>query len=193
MVPGVSVSPAEVRVKPKSTHASMSRRQFLVAASAAGAGLAAGCYAGRSGREALSEQEARILAVLCDQIVPADDYPGASQAGTVTYIDRQLTRAYKRHRAAYAEGLRQADRLCAERYGRRLAEATPEQQNATARFLEQRNRKFFEMVRAHTFEGYYGSPRHGGNRDAVSWRMLGLEEPPVRGRAVYDWTAGKRS
>jgi gluconate 2-dehydrogenase gamma chain len=34
-------------------------------------------------------------------------------------------------------------------------------------------------VRNHTLEGYYGSPRHGGNRDAVSWRMLGLDEPPI--------------
>jgi gluconate 2-dehydrogenase gamma chain len=41
-------------------------------------------------------------------------------------------------------------------------------------------------VRSHTLEGYYGAPRHGGNRGAVSWRMLGLAEPPVRGRAQYD-------
>jgi gluconate 2-dehydrogenase gamma chain len=39
-------------------------------------------------------------------------------------------------------------------------------------------------------EGYYGSPRHGGNRDAVSWRMLGLDEPPLRGRAQYDLRKG---
>jgi gluconate 2-dehydrogenase gamma chain len=39
-------------------------------------------------------------------------------------------------------------------------------------------------------EGYYGAPRHGGNRDAVSWRMLGLDEPPLRGRAQYDLRKG---
>ncbi len=54
------------------------------------------------------------------------------------------------------------------------------------RAIEQQNRWFFDLVRGHTLEGYYGSPRHGGNRDAVSWRMLGLAEPPVRGRAQYD-------
>ena len=47
-------------------------------------------------------------------------------------------------------------------------------------------------MRNHTLEGYYGSPRHGGNRDAVSWRMLGLAEPPLRGRAQYDLRKGSR-
>jgi gluconate 2-dehydrogenase gamma chain len=51
--------------------------------------------------------------------------------------------------------------------------------------LSQQEPTFFELVRSHTLEGYYGSPRHGGNRDAVSWRMLGLDEPPVAGpRAI---------
>jgi len=34
----------------------------------------------------------------------------------------------------------------------------------------------------HTIQGFYGGPRHGGNRDAVSWRMLGLPTAPVRSR-----------
>jgi len=42
-------------------------------------------------------------------------------------------------------------------------------------------------------EGFYGSPRHGGNRDAVSWQMLGLAEPPPLGRAQYDLKKGSPS
>ena len=42
--------------------------------------------------------------------------------------------------------------------------------------------EFFSMVIDHTMQGYYGDPRHGGNRDAVSWKMLGLPYPPIRGR-----------
>jgi len=30
--------------------------------------------------------------------------------------------------------------------------------------------------------GFYGDPRHGGNKDRVSWRMLGVADPPIRGR-----------
>ena len=54
--------------------------------------------------------------------------------------------------------------------------------------MKSENKPFFDLVRNHTMQGYYGSPRHGGNRDAVSWRMLGLDEPPLRGRAQYDFT-----
>ena len=64
-----------------------------------------------------------------------------------------------------------------------------QQQFRIVRALETDAKPFFDLVRAHTMQGYYGSPRHGGNRDAVSWRMLGLDEPPLRGRAQYDLTA----
>ena len=41
---------------------------------------------------------------------------------------------------------------------------------------------FFRMLREHTMMGFYGDPRHGGNRDRVAWKMLGLQDPPIRGR-----------
>jgi gluconate 2-dehydrogenase gamma chain len=80
-------------------------------------------------------------------------------------------------------------------FGNAFADAASAQQMQIVTSLEKANRGFFEMLRQHTMEGYYGSPRHGGNRDAVSWRMLGLDEPPLRGRAQYDLrsTAPSRS
>jgi gluconate 2-dehydrogenase gamma chain len=42
--------------------------------------------------------------------------------------------------------------------------------------------RFFRLLRDHTMMGFYGDPRHGGNRDRVSWRMLGVPDPPIRGR-----------
>lgn len=184
----LACSVAEVKVRRKSVR--MTRREFVAAASMA---LAAGCNSRGESWETLSAQEARTLAAICDQIIPADDYPSASQAGVVTYIDHQLTRHYRRYRGTYESGLRQVEQISKEQSGFALAEGPAEQQRRVVTILEQRNRKFFEMVRSHTLEGYYGSPRHGGNRDAVSWRMLGLAEPPVRGRADYDFTAGSRS
>jgi len=171
----------------------MTRRQFVAAGTLAGAALAAGCSARRDEWEFLSPEHAATLAAVCDQIIPADDYPAASQAGVVRYIDHQLTGPYRRHQKTYTAGLRQAEDLCRSRFGVGLAEARPEQKLATVRALEEQNRAFFDLVRSHTMEGYYGSPRHGGNRDAVSWNMLGLTEPPIRGRAQYDLTAGRRS
>jgi len=80
-----------------------------------------------------------------------------------------------------------------KRFGRDLATLAAPQQFEVVSALEQQNKKFFELVRSHTLEGYYGTPRHGGNRDAASWLMLGLDEPPVRGRAQYDLGKGAAS
>jgi gluconate 2-dehydrogenase gamma chain len=165
-----------------------------LASALGGAAAFIGChrYTG-DGWEFLSDSHAGILAVLCDQIIPADDFPSASQAGVVTYIDRELARHYRSHQLAYREGLEQADAISRDRFGHALTDATPAQQLQIAAALEKGNRTFFELLRQHTMEGYYGSPRHGGNRDAVSWRMLGLAEPPLRGRAQYDLRKGGRS
>ena len=172
----------------------LTRRQFALASALSGAAAVIGCHR-RAGStwDFLSDGHARTLAALCDQIIPADDFPGASQAGVVTYIDRQLARHHRRHQNAYREGLAQVDGMSRNRLGVALADAPPAQQLQITVALEKENRTFFELVRQHTMEGYYGSPRHGGNRDAVSWRMLGLAEPPLRGRAQYDLRKGGRS
>ena len=172
----------------------LTRRQFAVAGAFSGAVAVIGCHrSGGSAWDFLSDDHARTLGALCDQIIPADDFPGASQAGVVTYIDRQLTRHYRRHQNAYREGLAQADAMSRRHTGQAFADASPAQQLQIAVAMERENRAFFELVRQHTMEGYYGSPRHGGNRDAVSWRMLGLAEPPLRGRAQYDLRKGSGS
>lgn len=169
----------------------LTRRRFMTASAIAGAAFATGCAPRKnSGWEFLSEKDARILTAICDQIIPADDFPSASQAGVLTYIDRQLIRHFRRYQKTYRNGLKQANLLSRKRFGIDLAEGTPQQKLQIVSAIEEENQEFFEMVRAHTLEGYYGSPRHGGNRDAVSWRMLGLNEPPIRGRAQYDLTAG---
>lgn len=179
-------------MRTQSANQRISRRQFVAAGTLAGVALAAGCSSRRDEWEFLSPEQAAALAAICDQIIPADDYPAASQAGVVRYIDHQLTGPYRRHQQSYTAGLRQAEDLCRSRCGLALAEAHPEDRLGTVRALEEQNGAFFNLLRSHTMEGYYGSPRHGGNHDAVSWHMLGLAEPPVRGRAQYDLTAGRR-
>jgi gluconate 2-dehydrogenase gamma chain len=165
----------------------LTRRQFTIA----GAAAVVGCHGAKSGTwEFLSDGHARTLAALCDQIIPADDFPSASQAGAINYIDRQLARHYQKHQSAYREGLDAADEMSRKRFGPRFSEATADQRLQIVLALEKEKRAFFDLVREHTMEGYYGSPRHGGNRDAVSWRMLGLDEPPLRGRAQYDLRKG---
>ena len=171
----------------------LNRREILVGGAAAGAALISGCHSAGSTWLVLTDDQARTLTVLCDQIIPADDWPSASQAGVVTFIDRQLTGPYRRHRKAYRQGIEATEKLCHDLFGVELADVSPAHRLEVAKAIEKRTPAFFAMVRTHTMQGYYGSPRHGGNKDGVSYRMLGLDVPLVRGRAQYDFTAGQKS
>lgn len=160
----------------------------------AGGAVAVGCKSRvRNGWEFLDDESALTLAGICDQIIPADDYPSASQAGVLVYIDRQLTHHYVKYQDKYVGGLKMADGLSLKEFGRRFALLDSKDQLRIVSVIERTDREFFEMVRSHTLEGYYGAPRHGGNRDAVSWRMLGLAEPPLRGRLPVIPVTGRKS
>jgi gluconate 2-dehydrogenase gamma chain len=172
----------------------LTRRQFVAVGALGSAAIAVGCTAGREGNwDFLSDAQARTLTAICDQIIPADDFPSASQAGVLTYIDKQLVRHFRRHQDAYRDGLEQAEAISRKRFGQDLAALASKQQFEVVNAIEQQYPDFFNLVRSHTLQGYYGSPRHGGNRNAVSWRMLGLDEPPLRGRAQYNLKKGTHS
>ena len=186
--------PREIPMLTRRKAGHLTRRQFVAAGALGGAAMAVGCGSGKHGNwEFLSEDQGRTLAAICDQIVPADDFPSASQAGVLTYIDRQLVRHFRRHQEAYRSGLEEAQAMSRKRFGQDLDLLLQQQQIEIVSELSEQDRDFFELVRGHTLEGYYGSPRHGGNRDAVSWRMLGLPEPPPLGRAQYDLRKGSPS
>lgn len=147
---------------------------------------------------ALSPGEASTLEAWAETLIPADTDTGAAAAGVVGFIDIQLTRKYKRHRAAYREALTAIDRAAAARFGRGFSALEAGDRTALVAALEagecpadlfpDGGKAAFEMVLAHTMQGFYGSPRHGGNRDYASWRMIGVPPMPVRGRQHYDIT-----
>jgi hypothetical protein len=57
----------------------LTRRQFVAAGAMGGAALAAGCAGTKQGNwDFLNDPQARTLAAICDQIIPADDFPSAS-------------------------------------------------------------------------------------------------------------------
>ena len=164
------------------------RRTFLGAAAAAAIAGAAGCGGARGTWRFFSGQEARTLDALLQWIIPDDGSPGARATGVIHYIDRQLSARFREHRKTYRDGLAAAGRLA----GGDFAGAPPERQQAALRQLERgaATRSFFDLLVAHAMQGFYGNPRHGGNRDFASWRMLGVPPLPVRGQAQYDFTTG---
>jgi len=165
----------------------VTRRQFVAVGTLGTAALAVGCGStAGAGWEFLSDAQARTLKAICDQIIPKDDFPSASEAGVLSYIDKQLVRHYRPHQDAYRDGLEQAEAESRKQFGKEISGLGAADQLAVVMDMERDHHGFFEMVRNHTLEGYYGSPRHGGNRDEVSWKMLGLDDPPLLGRAQYD-------
>ena len=164
------------------------RRTFLGAGlSAAAAGAAISCGGGRSGAwRFFTAAEAQTVEAICEQIIPADRDAGARQAGVVNYIDIQLTRHFKRYQKTYRQGIAAVDAASRTRFGKRFAELAAEQQTEALIEVEENLRTFFDLILTHTRQGFYGDPRHGGNRNMVSWKMVGLPFPPVRGRQRYE-------
>lgn len=104
----------------------------------------------------------------------------------VHFIDIQLTRKFKRHRKAYAQAISALDALARGRHAASFATLPFDQRTLLLAGFEQgENSKAFNMILDHTLQGYFGSPRHGGNKDYASWRMLGVPPMPVRGRLQY--------
>jgi len=90
---------------------------------------------------------------------------------------------FRKYREAYRSGLAALERESVRATGKSFDLLEPARQTALLAQLEGEPKRFFGLVIAHTMQGYYGDPRHGGNRDAVSWRMLGVPVIPIRGRA----------
>jgi len=172
------------------------RRHFIQLAASAASATAVSCGGGSPWR-CLSVSEAETAAAISDRVVPADQDAGAAAAGVVNYIDRQLNGPLKKYRRMYREGLAGIESASLALFGKRFAGLTPDQQDQLLTAFETgkapkeagdpaKAKLFFELIRDHTMQGYYGDPRHGGNREYASWRMLGVSPAPVRGRNLYD-------
>jgi gluconate 2-dehydrogenase gamma chain len=187
----------------------LKRRKFLeIAAGVAASGSAISCSRSRSPWRFFTVEEARTVAAICEQIIPADQDPGATWAGVVNYIDRQLLLHFKEFQQVYRKGISAVEQTSLRLRGKSFTELSSEQQTVLLAIVEKNEapgdawkgveqRQFFNLIVDHTMQGFYGNPRHGGNRDTVSWKMIGVPEPPIRGRLHYEFpskaaTTGRR-
>ena len=140
-----------------------------------------------------SEAEAGLLIEVCEQIIPGDDVPGATDTGAIFYIDRQLRGPLARFGQVYRRGLESLRLTCLDAYRRSFSELTLAERLDLLRAVESGRvpealwpnpapQEFFRAVLDHTMQSFYGSPRHGGNRGYASYRMLGLDYPQIVGQ-----------
>lgn len=163
---------------------------------------AQGVAEGKSAYFYLTNDEAAVLSALADRIIPRDDWPSASEAGVIDYIDLQLATDWGRGAGLYLEGPfldgkegqgYQLPYTPAELYRKALAGIIGNDVNRVLNFSDGEKDAylsrldkgeielngipggaFFSMLRQNTIEGYFADPAYNGNRDYAGWRMLGF-------------------
>lgn len=181
-------------------HVKLNRRRFI-ALSVLGAGGM--CLLSRCANPPLSqwriltEEESLLLDALVEQIIPTDEWLGGRDAGVTNFIDQQLNGPYIRYQETYRKGLLAIQETCKGKFQKRFEELPWKEQT---RFLESMeagkmegtnwekgfDRQFFGLIRNHSMQGFYGSPRHGGNKSNVSYKMMKLDYPVIIGQNRYN-------
>lgn len=145
----------------------------------------------------LNEEEIALLDAIVEQIIPTDDFPGGKWANVSNFIDKQLDSYYKKHQITYREGLASFEKTVQELKKEKFEDLPFAEQTKILEKMESGEfpgdywedhspARFFDLIRQHSLQGFYGSPGHGGNRDYISYKMLGLDYPNVIGQNRYN-------
>jgi gluconate 2-dehydrogenase gamma chain len=138
------------------------------------------------------EKEALIISAAAARIFPSDATgPGATEAGVIIYIDRQLGGPYGRDRNRYTrppfeDGVpeqgyqgkatpREVYREGLRLLGLDFDRLAPAEQDEKLRGIE--TTYFFRLLRQHTIEGMFCDPMHGGNAGLIGWQAIGYPGP----------------
>jgi gluconate 2-dehydrogenase gamma chain len=145
--------------------------------------------------------EAQVVQAACARIFPSDESgPGATEAGVVVYIDRQLASPYGRDARRYTKGPwvksvpehgyqgkdtpQQTYRAGIPLLGADFAGVSAEQQDLRLEKIEETH--FFQLLRLHTLEGMFCDPLHGGNMGMVGWKLISFPGPRMNYRDQID-------
>jgi len=173
------------------------RREFIKTAGLLYGGLLLmpGCSSTQGRYRSFSVKEANCLIVLCERIIPADDAPGATDAGVIHYIDKQIYLRFPEEKEIFRKGIESLQTWCQAQYSQNFEKLSTELQNNTLRIMERNEmpqeewtippRQFFSKLLERTMQGFYGSPRHGGNKNYMSFKMLKLDYPLLIGQNRY--------
>jgi gluconate 2-dehydrogenase gamma chain len=190
----------------------MRRREFLTIPAAAMGGTLLYTLAGEPVRlqaqdatvkvplRFLTAEEARVVAAACARIFPSDaSGPGATEAGVVIFIDRQLAGPYGRDKYRYTkepfvdsypehgyqgkQNPREIYRAGVKTLGD-FASLSPADQDAKLKSIEKS--RFFQLLRTHTIEGMFSDPMHGGNAGLIGWQLVGYPGPQMSYRNEID-------
>jgi hypothetical protein len=162
----------------------VSRRRFLTSAGAlTGASifrigapaLAVIAQSACSARDAaapfqtLGDAEAADFRAISARIIPTTDTPGANEAGVIYFWDNVLGGSQARL-LPVARSLREE---LNDSLGRPFSELTADEQDEALRRVETDGR--FMVWRNLTMFGFFAMARYGGNKDHISWELVGYK------------------
>ena len=128
-----------------------------------------------AGFQFFSEEDASDVDAIAELIIPADESPGAKDAGVVYFIDRALTTFDHDKQEEYRTGLRDLrTRMTAMSPSVRNFSGLPKDLQIKL-LSEVEHSSFFSMVRTHTVMGFFGNESYGGNRHQIGWKLIGFE------------------
>jgi gluconate 2-dehydrogenase gamma chain len=152
---------------------------------------AAAAAAPREAYERLTATESDMLEAIVARLIPTDaNGPGAIEARAAHYIDRALAGALADQLEAYRAGFAAFDRYCRSSRGKPFVDLSATDQDSVLIDVESgaatgsgagftgSSAAFFNMVKAHTWQGTFGDPYYGGNANFVGWDLIGY--PGVR-------------
>ena len=170
-----------------------SRRAFLAASAAAAGGIWLAATPGelrasldharralrgdtRQPFEVLTADQAADIDAIASQIIPADELPGAHEAGAVHFIDHSLTTFAQNQREPMLSGLAAYNTLVAQAHpeATHFSQLTTEQQLEFLRGHD--HHQFFQQLRGAVLVAVFSNPIWGGNQDKAGWRVLGFED-----------------
>jgi hypothetical protein len=117
------------------------------------------------------------LRAIVDCIIPADEFPGASESGVCEYLRRLFETDLRDEAEFFTTGLEGIELEARARFGAPFPTLAPEQQIITLETIQHGEvltswpispQRFFEMLVCTTAEGFYTAP--------ASWTMTGFEE-----------------
>ena len=194
----------------------MKRREFLIVPAKALGGLLLSSLVGewipavaadgvKVPLRFFTAEEARVIQAATERIFPGDaSGPGATEAGVTIYIDRQLASPYGKDKYRYTKGP-WIESIPEHGY---QGKETPQQiyragikvlgdfaglssQEQDVRLETIQETVFFRLMHAHTVEGMFCDPLHGGNLGMVGWKMIGYPGPRMSYRYEIDKYFGK--
>ncbi len=134
--------------------------------------------------------ETQTLVAAMEQILPACDGPGATEANVIAYVEWLAGQPrFQSHSRCLSNGLELVESLARAMWNTSFSSCDANQRNAVLQRVHDTPhatvQRFFVMLVRITLAGFLCPPEYGGNRDGVGWDHIGYQPDEAADRAAF--------